>query len=48
LLSQILLDVGLLEPQGTNARKSCQGGKRDEIFVSYCEQGKNNGNNILH
>jgi transposase-like protein len=47
LLSQILLDVGLLEPQGTNARKSCQGGKRDEIFVSDCEQGKNNGNNIL-
>jgi hypothetical protein len=46
-LSQILLDVGLLEPQGTNARKSCQGGKRDEIFVSYCEQGKNNGNNIV-
>jgi hypothetical protein len=42
LLSQILLDVGLLEPQGTNARKSCQGGKRDEIFVSDCEQGKNN------
>jgi hypothetical protein len=47
LLSQILLDVGLLEPQGTNARKSCQGGKRDEIFVSDCEQGKNNRDYIL-
>ena len=42
LLSQILLDVGLLEPQGTKDRNSCQGGKRDEIFVSDCEQGKNN------
>jgi len=41
LLSQILLDVGLLEPQDTKGRNSCQGGKRDEIFVSDCEQGKN-------
>jgi len=42
LLSQILLDVGLLEPQGTTGRNSCQGGKREEISVSDCEQGKNN------
>jgi hypothetical protein len=42
LLSQILLDVGLLEPQGTKGRNSCQGGKREEISVSGCEQGKNN------
>src|SRR3954451_4030663 len=42
LLSQILLDVGLLEPQDTNTRNSCQGGKRGEIFLSDCEQGKNN------
>lgn len=42
LLSEILLDVGLLEPQDTKGRNSCQGGKRDEIFVSDCEQGKNN------
>jgi len=42
LLSQILLDVGLLEPQGTNTRNSCQGGKRDKIFVSDCEQEENN------
>jgi len=42
LLSDILLEVGLLEPQDTNTRNSCQGGKRDEIFVSDCEQGKNN------
>ncbi len=41
LLSGILLEVGLMEPQGTNARKSCQGGKMGEIFVSRCEQGKN-------
>ena len=37
LLSQILLDVGLLEPQDTNTRNSCQGGKRGEIFLSDCE-----------
>src|SRR5438445_54904 len=42
LLSDILLEVGLLEPQDTNTRNSCQGGKRGEIFVSNCEQGKNN------
>ena len=42
LLSDILLEVGLLEPQDTNTRNSCQGGKRGESFVSDCEQGKNN------
>jgi hypothetical protein len=41
LLSQILLDVGLLEDLGGNSRKSCQGGKRAEISVSRCERGKN-------
>jgi hypothetical protein len=41
LLSDILLEVGLLEPQDTNTRNSCQGGKRGEIFVSDCEQEKN-------
>jgi hypothetical protein len=41
LLSEILLEVGLLEPQGTKARKSCQGGKLGESFVSDCEQGEN-------
>jgi hypothetical protein len=41
LLSEILLEVGLLEPQGTKARKSCQGGKLSESFVSDCEQGEN-------
>src|SRR5947199_5324693 len=47
LLSDILLEVGLLEPQDTNTRNSCQGGKRGEIFLSDCEQGKNIGNNLL-
>lgn len=42
LLSEILLDVGLLEDVGSNPEKSCQGGKMGEIFVSRCEQGKNN------
>ena len=42
LLSEILLEVGLLEPQGTNARNSCQGGKTGESFVSHCEEGENN------
>lgn len=41
LLSDILLEVGLLEPLGTDARKSCQGGRTGEIFVSHCEQEKN-------
>ena len=41
LLSEILLEVGLLEPQGTKARNSCQGGKRGRISASDCEQGKN-------
>jgi hypothetical protein len=42
LLSEILLDVGLLEDLGTSSRKSCQGGKTGDIFVSRCEHGKNN------
>ena len=42
LLSEILLEVGLLEPQGAKERKSCQGGKTAEISVSDCEQGENN------
>lgn len=42
LLSDILLEVGLLERMDGNSRKSCQGGKRGEIFVSRSEHGKNN------
>jgi hypothetical protein len=34
LLSEILLEVGLLEPQGTKAENSCQGGRTGEISVS--------------
>lgn len=34
LLSEILLEVGLLEPQGTKATNCCQGGKTGEISVS--------------
>jgi hypothetical protein len=40
LLSDILLEVGLLEPIKPG-RKSCQGGKNDTIAVSGCEHGKN-------
>lgn len=42
LLSEILLDVGLLEDLGSDTKKPCQGGKAGEIFVSRCVQGKNN------
>jgi hypothetical protein len=41
LLSEILLDVGLLERADSNSKKSCQGGKMGERFVSPCEQSKN-------
>src|SRR5579863_5381568 len=40
LLSDILLEVGLLEPIKPG-RKSCQGGKNDTIAVSDCERGRN-------
>ena len=40
-LSEILLDVGLLERLDGSSRKSCQGGKEAEKFVSDCEDGKN-------
>jgi hypothetical protein len=40
LLSDILLEVGLLEPIKPG-RKSCQGGKNDAIAVSDCERGRN-------
>ena len=40
-LSEILLDVGLLERMDGGSTKSCQGGKKAEIFVSDCEDGKN-------
>ena len=42
LLSEILLQVGLLDGVGTKSRKSCQGGKMGESCVSRCERGKNN------
>lgn len=41
VLSEILLDVGLLERVETDEQKSCQGGKRREFFVSACEDGRN-------
>lgn len=41
LLSEILVDVGLLEDLGSNDKKACQGGKVGGIFASRCEQGKN-------
>jgi hypothetical protein len=42
LLSEILLEVGLLDGVGTKSRKSCQGAKMGESCVSRCERGKNN------
>jgi DNA-directed RNA polymerase specialized sigma24 family protein len=41
VLSEILLDVGLLERIVPIREKSCQGGKTGEIFVSGCEESKN-------
>jgi hypothetical protein len=41
VLSEILLEVGLLERLDTNNQKSCQGGLRRENSVSDCEEGKN-------
>jgi len=40
LLSQILVDVGLLERLESNSQKSCQAGKTDLFPVSDCEDGK--------
>ena len=41
VLSEILLDVGLLERIVPIREKSCQGGEADESFVSGCEESKN-------
>jgi hypothetical protein len=41
LLSDILLEVRLLEPIHSRRQKSCQGGKNGTIAVSGCERGKN-------
>ena len=46
-LSEILLEVGLLESQNSIREKSCQGGKTDEFPASDCKEGENKGNNIL-
>jgi len=40
VLSEILLDVGLLERIVPIREKSCQGGKTGENFVSGCEERK--------
>lgn len=37
LLSEILLEVGLLRRDDWDTKKSCQGGRESEIFVSDCE-----------
>jgi DNA-directed RNA polymerase specialized sigma24 family protein len=37
-LSDVLLEVKLLEPVASGREKSCQGGKRDEFLVSSCEE----------
>jgi hypothetical protein len=41
LLTEILLDVGLMERLGEKSKKSCQGGLEGEKSVSCCEEGKN-------
>ncbi len=42
MLSEILLDLGLLERISTKRKKSCQEGENNEIVVSNCETSKNN------
>jgi hypothetical protein len=41
LLTEILMEVGLLERSESKRQKSCQGGENDEIPVSDCEEGEN-------
>jgi hypothetical protein len=40
-LSEILLEVGLLESRDSAREKSCQGGKTGEFPASDCKEGKN-------
>ena len=40
-LTEILLDVGLLERLDTISENSCQGGEERENHVSSCEDGEN-------
>ena len=42
LLSEILLEVGLMERLGSKSRKPCQVGTKRKNSVSCCENGKNN------
>jgi hypothetical protein len=41
MLSEILVDVGLLERLDSNSKKCCQGGVEGENSVSACEDGEN-------
>ena len=41
LLTEILLEAGLLERIESSGRNSCQGGLEEPISVSDCEEGKN-------
>jgi hypothetical protein len=41
LLSEILLEMGMLDQSDSNRKKSCQGGVESEIAVSDCEDGEN-------
>jgi hypothetical protein len=40
MLSEILLDVGLLERLNPDEQKSCQGGPGSRLSVSDCEEGR--------
>lgn len=40
-LSDILMESGLMEGLGSKSKKSCQGGKNDQIPLSDCEEGEN-------
>lgn len=42
MLSEVLIEMGLMDRLGSNAKKSCQGGLEDENSLSDSEHGKNN------
>ncbi len=47
VLSEILMEVGLMKRLGEAPQNSCQGGKNGPFSASDCEGGKYKGNNIL-
>ena len=47
-MSEILLDMGMMERLNEDVKNSCQGGLEHEISVSDCEDSENKGNEVLY